>query len=72
MVLNFTPRGAARQPAAANDDLPYTAVVGNVALALRGIFPNVSPAQAEGAARDLLASVRPRRGDSLRARPTAH
>jgi len=72
MVLNFTPRGTARQAAAANDDLPYAAVVGNVALALRSIFPNVSPAQAEGAARDLMASVRPRRNDSLLARRTAH
>jgi len=72
MVLSFTPRGAAGQAAAANDDLPYTAVVGNVALALRGIFPNVSPAQAEGAARDLLACVQPRGNDPIRARHTAH
>ena len=72
MVLNFTPRATVRQPLAANDDLPHAAVVGNVALALRGIFPNVSPAQAEGAARDLMACVRPRRSDAMRARPTAH
>jgi len=72
MVLNFTPRAIVRQPLAANDDLPHAAVVGNVALALRSIFPNVSPAQAEGAARDLMASVRPRRNDSLLARRTAH
>ena len=72
MVLNFTPRATVRQSLAANDDLPHAAVVGNVALALRGIFPNVSPAQAEGAARDLMASVRPRRNDPIRARRTAH
>ena len=64
MVLTFTPRGKPRIAAPANDDLPYAAVIGNVALALRGIFPNVSPAQAEGAARDLMASVR-RSGDNL-------
>jgi hypothetical protein len=71
MVLNFTPRSTPRQPAAANDDLPHAAVVGNVALALRGIFPNVSPAQAEGAAGDLIACVRgPRRGGALLPRRT--
>ena len=59
MVLSFTPRRMSTRPAPANDDLPPAAIVGNVALALRGIFPNVSPAQAEGAARDLLACVRP-------------
>ena len=72
MVLTFTPRGKPRQTGAANDDLPYAAVVGNVALALRGIFPNVSPAQAEGAARDLLACVRPRGHESIVARHAAH
>ena len=71
MVLNFTPRATPRQSAAANDDLPHAAVVGNVALALRGIFPNVSPAQAEGAARDLIACVHgPRRGGALRPQRT--
>jgi hypothetical protein len=72
MVLTFIPRGMPRQSGAANDDLPYAAVVGNVALALRGIFPNVSPAQAEGAARDLMACVRPRSNDSIVARRAAH
>jgi hypothetical protein len=72
MVLTFTLRGKPRQPAAANDDLPYAAVVGNVALALRGIFPNVSPAQAEGAARDLMACVRPRSNQGIQARHATH
>ena len=72
MVLSFTPGGALRRLAPANDDRPRAAIVGNVALALRVIFPNASPAQAEGAARDLMACVRPAVGGRFPSRRMAH
>ena len=72
MVLSLSSGIALRRLAPANDDRPRATTVGNVALALRVIFPNASPAQAEVAARELMACVRPAGGGRFPARRIAH
>ena len=58
MVVEIVPRGDVRLLQLANDDLPQSDMVAEVAVALRGVFPDITRAQAELAALQLTACSR--------------
>jgi hypothetical protein len=55
VVVEIVPRSDVRRLQMANDDLPQSDVVAKVALGLRGVFPDITRAQAELAALQLTA-----------------
>jgi hypothetical protein len=72
MLIEFVRRKEALRLPAATDDLPRLDLVAKVALALRGVFPNITPAQAEQAALQLTACRRPPSHDRRPSRLAMH
>ena len=72
MLVDFVPRKNALRPSAANDGLPRSDLVAEVALALRGVFPNITLAQAEQAAQELTACRRPASDEQRPLRSAVH